>query len=83
MLTNKTRKLRHPSINHTFTIKDINLNEIEIDGVRFHKKDCDWMVMMANHGAIVRSKQAVTLTDLSLPILQLVLSKTISNDKKK
>ena len=66
------REFNHPEINHTFIIKDININEIEIDGVRIHKKDCGWMVMKANHGG---SKQTTTLNDLSLPILQHILNK--------
>ena len=65
------REYRHPEIDHTFIIKDINPNEIEIDGIRLHKKDCHWMVMMANHGG---SKQTATLNDLSLPILQHILN---------
>jgi hypothetical protein len=64
------REYKHPEINHTFIIKDISINEIEIDGVRIHKKDCDWMVMMATHGG---NKQT-TLGDLSLPILQHILN---------
>jgi hypothetical protein len=65
-----TREYKHSEIDHTFIIKDISINEIEIDGVRIHKKDCDWMVMMSNHGG---SKQTTTLKDLSLPILQQIL----------
>lgn len=64
------RKYKHPNIDHTFMIKDVNLNEIEIDGIRIHKKDCDWLVMMSNHGG---SKQTTTLNDLSLPLLQHIL----------
>ena len=65
------REYKHPEIDHTFIIKEISINEIEIDGVRIHKKDCDWMIMMANHGG---SKQTTTLGDLSLPILQHILN---------
>ena len=65
-----TREYKHSEIDHTFIIKDISINEIEIDGVRIHKKDCDWMVMMSNHGG---SKQTTTLKGLSLPILQQIL----------
>ena len=65
------REYKHPEIDHTFIIKDISINEIEIDGVRIHKKDCDWMIMMSNHGG---SKQTTTLGDLSLPILQHILN---------
>ena len=65
-----TREYKHSEIDHTFIIKDISINEIEIDGVRIHKKDCDWMAMMSNH---VGSKQTTTLKDLSLPILQQIL----------
>jgi hypothetical protein len=64
-----TREYKHSEIDHTFIIKDISINEIEIDGVRIHKKDCDWMAMMSNHGG----KQTRTLSDLSLPILQHIL----------
>lgn len=74
------REYKHPEIDHTFIIKDINVNEIEIDGIRVSKKDCDWMVMMANHGG---SKQTATLKDLSLPILQHILNqnKELNNMK--
>jgi hypothetical protein len=64
------REYKHSEIDHIFIIKDISINEIEIDGVRIHKKDCDWMAMMSNHGG---SKQTTTLKDLSLPILQQIL----------
>lgn len=64
------RIYRHPEINYDFHIKDISMFEIEIEGIRVHRKDCDWMVMMANHGG---SKQTTTFNDLSLPFLQHIL----------
>lgn len=72
------REFNHPEINHTFIIREITLNDIlngenwfiEIDGVKLYREDCDWMVMMANHGG---SKQTATLNDLSLPLLQHIL----------
>lgn len=64
------REYRHPEIDHTFIIKDINVNEIEIDGIRVNKKDCDWMIMMANHSG----GQTATLKDLSLPLLQHIIN---------
>lgn len=69
------REYRHPLIDHTFQIKDINMFEIEIDGVRVHRNDCDWMVRTANH---CQSKNDITIHDLSLPLLQHILS--ISNN---
>lgn len=73
------RELRHPEIDHTFIVRDISLSEIEIDGVRLHKKDCDWMVMMANHSG----EQTATLNNLTLPILQFIMSKTQNITNKK
>ena len=64
------REYRHPEIDHTFIIKDINVNEIEIDGIRVNKKDCDWMIMMANHSG----GEQKTLKDLSLPLLQHIIN---------
>lgn len=64
------RTFTHPNINHTFIIKDISIDEVEIDGVRLHKRYCDGLVTTANNGG---SKQTTTLGDLSLPVLQHVL----------
>lgn len=65
----KTREYRHPQINHTFIIEDINISEIIIDGIRVNRGDCDWMVMMANHSG----SETATMNDLSLPFLQHIL----------
>jgi len=64
------RVYRHPEIDYDFNIKDISPFEIEIEGIRIHQKDCDWMIVMANHGG---SEQTATLKDLSLPFLQTIL----------
>ena len=64
------RVYRHPEIDYDFHIKDISPFEIEIEGIRVHQKDCDWMVMTANHG---ESEQTTTLKDLTLPFLQTIL----------
>jgi hypothetical protein len=71
------RVYRHPQIDYDFHIKDISGFEIEIEGIRVHQKDCDWMVMMANHGS---SKETITLKDLSLPFLQTILG-ILNKDK--
>jgi hypothetical protein len=60
---------RHPQIDHTFTIKDIDINTIEIDGVRITKRDFDGLVTMSNHNGYTAS-----LGDLTLVILQHVLA---------
>jgi len=65
----KTREYRHPEINHTFIIEDINISEIIIDGIRVNRSDCDWMVMMANHSG----GETATMNDLSLAFLQHIL----------
>jgi hypothetical protein len=65
----KTREYRHPEINHTFIIEDINISEIIIDGIRVNRSDCDWMVMMDNHSG----GETATMNDLSLPFLQHIL----------
>ena len=64
------RVYRHSQIDYDFHIKDISPFEIEIEGIRVHQKDCDWMVMMANHGG---SNQTISIQDLSLPFLQHIL----------
>ena len=64
------REYKHPDIDHVFMIKDISLWEIEIDGIRVNRKDCDWMVMMANHSGC----ETVTMNDLSKPFLETILS---------
>ena len=64
------REYRHPGVDHTFIIRDISLHEIEIDGVRLHKKDCYWMLSTIQAGG----EQSVKLSDLTLPILQHVLA---------
>lgn len=65
----KTREYRHPQINHTFIIEDISISEIIIDGIRVHRSDCHWMVMMANHSG----GKTATINDLALPFLQHIL----------
>lgn len=47
------REYRHPLIDHTFKIKDISPFEIEIDGIRVHRNDCDWMVRAARDGRTI------------------------------
>ena len=68
---NMIREFRHPQINHTFQIKDINMFEIEIDGVRVHRNDCDWLVRTSNH---CQYKNDITIHDLSLQLLQSIIS---------
>ena len=43
------REFKHPDFDHVFMIKDINPFEIEIDGIRVNRSECDWMVRTANH----------------------------------
>ena len=69
------REYRHPLIDHTFKIKDISPFEIEIDGIRVNRSDCDWMVRTANH---CQSKIDITMSDLTLTFLRYILS--ISNN---
>ena len=64
------RDYRHLLIDHTFKIKDISPFEIEIDGIRVHRNDCDWMVRGANH---CQSKNDITMRDLTLPFLQKII----------
>lgn len=78
------REYKHPDIDHVFMIKDISLWEIEIDGIRVNRKDCDWMVRIANHGGgktVTRRNDEVeelssekSIHDLSKPFLQTILS---------
>jgi len=70
MIENTIREYKHPDIDHVFMIKDINLFEIEIDGIRVNRNDCDWMVRTANHSG----GRTVTIHDLSKPFLQTILS---------
>ncbi len=69
-----TREYKHPNINHTFIIKDINMFEIEIDGIRIKRSDCQWMVHQANYGLLTNKPTNVTIHDLSESILIHVLS---------
>jgi len=69
------REYRHPQINYTFTIKEISAFEIEINGIRVHRKDCDWMVMMSNYGFLTKTSSDVTMHELDLPFLQTILGK--------
>ena len=61
---------KHPDFDHTFMIKDIGPFEIEIDGIRVNRSECDWMVMMANHSG----SPTVTMGDLTKPFLQTILN---------
>lgn len=82
--TGSHREYKHPDIDHTFLIKDIGMFEIEIDGIRVHRSDCDWMVKMANHGGgktVTRRNDEVeelssekSIHDLALPFLQHILA---------
>ena len=64
------REYKHPDFDHVFMIKDINPFEIEIDGIRVNRSECDWMVMMANHSG----SPTVTMNDLTKPFLQTIIS---------
>ncbi len=64
------REYNHPDFDHTFMIKDIGPFEIEINGIRVNRSECDWMVMMANHSG----SPTVTMEDLTKPFLQTILS---------
>jgi hypothetical protein len=65
------REYKHPDFDHVFIIKDISLWEIEIDGIKVHRSECDWMVRTANHGQIRETK---TINDLVKPFLQKILT---------
>jgi len=65
------REYKHPDFDHTFMVKDIGPFEIEIDGIRVNRSECDWMVMMANHSG----SPTATMEDLTKPFLQTILSK--------
>jgi hypothetical protein len=69
------REYKHPDFEHTFMIKDIGLFEIEIDGIRVNRSECDWMVMMSNHNG-----SSFTMKDLSKPFLETILSLTKNNN---
>jgi hypothetical protein len=64
------REYKHPDIDHVFMIKDISILEIEIDGFRVNRKDCDWMLMMGNHSG----HSTLSMNDLAKPILQNILA---------
>ena len=70
------REYKHPDFDHTFMIKDIGPFEIEIDGIRVNRSECDWMVMMANH----TGSPSVTIKDLSKPFLETILTLTKNNN---
>ena len=85
------REYRHPEIDHTFMIRDITLKEklngenwlLEIDDVKLHLEDIDWMVMMANFGGgISEMNETVNINDLSLPLLQSVLNMKNKDEEK-
>jgi hypothetical protein len=73
------RIYRHPEIDYDFHIKDISPFEIEIEGIRVNQRDCEWMLVMANHCG---SKETTTLNDLSLPFLQTILGILNKDDEK-
>lgn len=64
------KEYKHPDIDHVFMVKDISLWEIEIDGIRVHRSECDWMVRTANHCQIRETK---TMNDLIKPFLQKII----------
>ena len=72
------REYKHPDFDHTFMIKDTGPFEIEIeiDGIRVNRSECDWMVMMANHSG----SPSVTLKDLHKPFLETILTLTKNNN---
>lgn len=69
------REYKHPDFDHTFMIKDIGPFEIEIDGIRVNRSECDWMVRTANHSG----SPTVTMEDLSKPFLQTIIITKINN----
>jgi len=70
------REYIHPEIDHSFTIKDVGWFEIEIDGVKVHRREIDGFLSMANAASCSTSFGA---NDLSLCILQHVLA--VKNQK--
>ena len=70
------REYKHPDFDHTFMIKDIGQFEIEIDGIRVNRSECDWMVMMSNHSG----GPSVTIKDLSKPFLETILTLIKNNN---
>jgi len=76
------REYKHPDFDHTFMIKDIGPFEIEIDGVRVNRSECDWMVKIANHTDYHNiGLEQVTMNDLTKPFLQTILNlKKYGND---
>jgi hypothetical protein len=65
------REFKHPDFDHVFMIKDINPFEIEIDGIRVRRSECDWMVRTANH---CQTRETKNMNDLTKPFLQTILS---------
>ena len=68
------REYRHPDIDHTFIIEDINMSEIIIDGIRVHRRDVEWMERTANYGLITGDGKHVSIHDLSFHFLQHILA---------
>ena len=64
------RSYKHPNIDHIFEIKDINMHEIEIDGIKVSKSDCSGLVRMSNHCS---SKKDNTANDIAEFILHKIL----------
>jgi len=65
------REYKHPDFDNVFIIKDISLWEIEIDGIKVHRSECDWMVRTANH---CQTRETKTMNDLTKPFLQTIIS---------
>jgi hypothetical protein len=65
------REYNHPDFDHTFMIKDIGPFDIEIDGIRVNRSECDWMVRTANH---CQTPETKTMVDLTKPFLQTILN---------
>jgi hypothetical protein len=75
------REYKHPDFDHIFMIKDISPWEIEIDGIRVHISECDWMVKDANHTDYHNvGLGQVTLHDLIKTFLQRISSLTKNNN---
>jgi hypothetical protein len=69
------REYKHPDFDHTFMIKDIGPFEIEIDGIRVNRSECDWMVKITNHTDYHNvGLEEVTMNDLIKPFLQTILN---------
>lgn len=70
------RIYKNPKINHTFTIKEIDVNTIEIDGLVIHKKELDDAIIASNY-----ANSNYRIKDLEFPILQHILAYKNQNNK--